>query len=70
MAWGICKTMFTFVEIPAWPPFCIYKTAAMKYKFGHISASDHTIFFFKYANSKFSGAMNLMKVLNKCYGEE
>ena len=42
--------------------------AAIIYKFGHISASDH--FFFKYAIPMFSRASNLMKVLTKCYEEQ
>jgi len=39
--------MFTIAEIPAWPPYWIFKMAAIYYKFGHISASDHPLTIFK-----------------------
>ena len=62
--------MFTFAEIPVWPPFWIFKMAAIKYIFGRISASNHPKNFLKYANPMFSGTRNPMKVSNKCYGEQ
>ena len=35
--------LFIFAEIPAWPPFWIFKMAAIKYNFGQISASERPI---------------------------
>jgi len=63
--------MFTFAEIPAWSSFWTYKIAAIKYKFGDISASNHPINVFQiyksyvFRVSMMQSASFLQSVLHK-----